>query len=87
MIGANILPARVLRPTDKQACERAFGGIRSLLFEYLPGYTGDRGHLYRPLGRRSPPWPAITHRLHVRDGQWRDIVVFFSGVSHGDLAH
>ena len=47
MIGANVLPARVLRPTDKQACERAFGGIRSLLFEYLPGYTGvdvaDRG--------------------------------------------
>ena len=22
VIGANILPARVLRPTDKQACER-----------------------------------------------------------------
>ena len=47
VIGANVLPARVLRPTDKQACERAFGGIRSLLFEYLPGYTGvdvaDRG--------------------------------------------
>jgi hypothetical protein len=47
VIGANILPARVLRPTDKQACERTFGGIRSLLFEYLLGYTGvdvaDRG--------------------------------------------
>ena len=47
MIGANILPARVLRPTDKQACERAFGGVRSLLFEHLLGYTGvdvaDRG--------------------------------------------
>lgn len=47
VLGANILPARVLRPTDKQACERAFGGIRSLLFEHLPGYTGvdtaDRG--------------------------------------------
>jgi hypothetical protein len=47
VIGANILPARVLRPTDKQACERAFGGIRSLLFEHLLGYTGvdvaDRG--------------------------------------------
>jgi len=32
---------------DKAACERAFGGIRSLLFEYLLGYTGvdaaDRG--------------------------------------------
>jgi len=42
-----ILPARVLRPTDKAACERAFGAVRSLLFEYLPGYTGvdvaDRG--------------------------------------------
>jgi hypothetical protein len=47
VIGANILPARVLRPTDKQACERAFGGVRSLLFEHLLGYTGvdvaDRG--------------------------------------------
>lgn len=47
MLGCNILPARVLRPTDKQAVERAFGTIRSLLFEQLPGYTGvdvaDRG--------------------------------------------
>ena len=47
VIGANILPARVLRPTDKQALERAFGGIRSLLFEHLLGYQGvdvaDRG--------------------------------------------
>lgn len=47
VIGANIVPARVLRPTDKQACERAFGSIQSLLFEQLPGYRGvdvaDRG--------------------------------------------
>jgi len=47
VLGANILPARVLRPTDKQAVERAFGGIRSLLFEHLLGYCGvdvaDRG--------------------------------------------
>jgi len=47
VIGANILPARVLRPTDKQAVERAFGAIRSLLFEHLLGYCGvdvaDRG--------------------------------------------
>lgn len=47
VIGANILPARVLRPTDKQAVERAFGGIQSLLFEHLLGYQGvdvaDRG--------------------------------------------
>jgi hypothetical protein len=47
VIGANILPARVLRPTDKQAVERAFGAMRSLLFEQLLGYTGvdvaDRG--------------------------------------------
>jgi hypothetical protein len=47
VIGANILPARVLRPTDKQSVERAFGAIRSLLFEHLLGYTGvdvaDRG--------------------------------------------
>lgn len=39
-VGTNVLPARVLRPTDKQAVERAFGSIRSLLFEMLPGYTG-----------------------------------------------
>ena len=47
VIGCNILPSRVLRPTDKAACERAFGVIRELLFELLPGYTGidtaDRG--------------------------------------------
>ncbi|GAA1625697.1 hypothetical protein GCM10009679_33440 [Saccharothrix algeriensis] len=47
VIGANILPSRVLRPTDKQAIERAFGGIRSLLLEHLLGYQGvdvaDRG--------------------------------------------
>ncbi len=47
IIGANIVPARVLRPTDKAACERAFGAIQSLLFEQLPGYRGidvaDRG--------------------------------------------
>lgn len=46
-LGCNILPARELRPTDKQAVERVFGCIRSLLFEWLPGYTGidvaDRG--------------------------------------------
>jgi hypothetical protein len=40
-------PARVLRPTDKQAVERAFGAIQSLLFEHLLGYQGvdvaDRG--------------------------------------------
>ncbi|MFQ6265480.1 hypothetical protein ACLLO4_03630 [Kutzneria viridogrisea] len=47
VIGANILPARVLRPTDKQAVERAFAAIQSLLFENLLGYQGvdiaDRG--------------------------------------------
>jgi hypothetical protein len=47
VIGANVLPCRVLRPTDKQAVERAFGGIRSLLLDLLPGYRGvdvaDRG--------------------------------------------
>lgn len=47
VIGANIVPSRVMRPTDKQACERAFGAIQSLLFEQLPGYRGvdvaDRG--------------------------------------------
>ncbi|HTQ89570.1 MAG TPA: hypothetical protein VMK84_08755 [Streptosporangiaceae bacterium] len=47
VLGCNILPARVLRPQDKAACERAFGSLRSLLFEHLPGYSGidvaDRG--------------------------------------------
>jgi hypothetical protein len=47
VIGCNILPARVLRPTDKAACERTFAGIQSLLFELLPGWQGidvaDRG--------------------------------------------
>jgi len=47
VLGCNILPARVLRPTDKAACERAFGVVRQLLFEHLTGYAGvdvaDRG--------------------------------------------
>ncbi|MGW2891858.1 transposase [Streptomyces griseoruber] len=47
VLGCNILPSRVLRPTDKQVVERAFGSIRTLLFEQLLGYTGvdvaDRG--------------------------------------------
>lgn len=47
VFGCNILPSRVLRPTDKAAVERAFGVIRQLLFEHLVGYTGvdiaDRG--------------------------------------------
>lgn len=46
-LGVVVLPARVMRPTDKAACERAFGGIRSLLLELLLGYSGvdvaDRG--------------------------------------------
>jgi len=47
VLGCNVLPARTLRPQDKAALERAFGSLRSLLFEHLPGYTGvyvaDRG--------------------------------------------
>jgi len=47
VLGCNILPTRVLRPTDKQAVERTFAGIQSLLFEHLLGYQGvdvaDRG--------------------------------------------
>ncbi|MEU7577675.1 transposase [Streptomyces sp. NPDC041068] len=46
-LGVVLLPARTMRPTDKAACERAFGGIRSLLLELLLGYSGvdvaDRG--------------------------------------------
>ncbi|MEU5439862.1 transposase [Streptomyces griseofuscus] len=47
VIGANIRPSRVLRPPDKQAVERTFGAIQSLLFRILPGFQGidsaDRG--------------------------------------------
>jgi len=47
VLGCNILPSRVLRPTDKHAVERAFGVVRSLLLEHLLGYQGidvaDRG--------------------------------------------
>ncbi|MFC9915723.1 transposase [Streptomyces sp. NPDC127197] len=47
VLGCNVLPSRILRPTDKAAVERAFGAVRTLLFEQLPGYTGidpaDRG--------------------------------------------
>lgn len=47
VFGCNILPARALRPTDKHSVERTFNGIRTLLFEALPGYKGvdvaDRG--------------------------------------------
>jgi hypothetical protein len=46
-LGADLLPARMMRPTDKAACERAFAGIQSLLLEFLLGYRGvdvaDRG--------------------------------------------
>lgn len=46
-LGTDLLPARMMRPSDKAACERAFGGIRSLLLELLLGYSGvdaaDRG--------------------------------------------
>ncbi|MEU3030364.1 transposase [Streptomyces incarnatus] len=46
-LGCRILPARVLRPTDKHTVERVFGSVRSLLFEHIAGYTGidvaDRG--------------------------------------------
>ena len=46
-LGVDLLPARMMRPTDKAACERAFAGIQSLLLEFLLGYQGvdvaDRG--------------------------------------------
>ncbi|MFE7704954.1 transposase [Streptomyces sp. NPDC057486] len=47
IIKTNIKPSRVLRPQDKQAVERTFGGVQSLLFAKLLGYQGvdtaDRG--------------------------------------------
>lgn len=46
-IGCRILPARVLRQTDKFAVERQFLSVQTMLFEYLLGFTGgdvaDRG--------------------------------------------
>ncbi|MFE4825533.1 hypothetical protein [Streptomyces sp. NPDC056672] len=46
-IGCRILPARVLRQTDKFAVERQFHTIQTMLFEHLLGFTGgdvaDRG--------------------------------------------
>ena len=46
-IGCRILPARVLRQTDKFAVERQFLTIQTMLFEHLLGFTGgdvaDRG--------------------------------------------
>ncbi|WP_406344576.1 transposase [Streptomyces sp. NBC_01578] len=46
-IGCRILPARVLRQTDKYAVERQFLTIQTMLFEHLLGFTGgdvaDRG--------------------------------------------
>jgi hypothetical protein len=65
VLGCNVLPARVLRPTDKQAVERAFGGIRSLLFELLLGYQGvdvaDRGA--DPEGDAILTMAAMEHLL------------------------
>ncbi|MFI9581712.1 hypothetical protein ACIHCQ_07690 [Streptomyces sp. NPDC052236] len=46
-IGCRILPARVLRQTDKYAVERQFLTVQTMLFENLLGFTGgdvaDRG--------------------------------------------
>ena len=46
-LGCSILPARVMKATDKAACERAFLSAQTLLFEALPGFRGvdvaDRG--------------------------------------------
>ncbi|MCX5216234.1 transposase [Kitasatospora sp. NBC_00240] len=46
-LGCSILPARMMRATDKAACERAFLSAQTLLFESLPGFRGvdvaDRG--------------------------------------------
>ncbi|MER7151403.1 transposase [Streptomyces lydicus] len=46
-LGCNILPARVLRQTDKFAVERQFSTIQTMLLEHLLGFTGtdtaDRG--------------------------------------------
>ncbi len=47
VLGCNTLPAQRCARRTRQACERAFGAIQSLLFEQLPGFRGidvaDRG--------------------------------------------
>ena len=65
MIGANILPARVLRPTDKQAVERAFSGIQSLLLEILLGWRGIDTPTGAPIPRptRCSPSPQAEHLI------------------------
>jgi transposase InsO family protein len=52
-LGTDLLPARMMRPTDKAACERAFAGIQSLLLELL---------LQRPRSRCSSLPVPYTHR-------------------------
>lgn len=65
VLGTNVRPARVLRPTDKAAVERAFGAIRTLLFEKLPGYSGvdpaDAGA--DPMGDCGLTLPAMEHLI------------------------
>ncbi|WP_211363688.1 hypothetical protein [Saccharothrix saharensis] len=72
VLGAIIVPARVLRPTDKHAVERAFGAIRSLLFEHLRGREEALGSVrcHHRLGREQTP-------DRDRPGLGRD-------VTHGD---
>ena len=69
-MGVVILPARVMRPTDKAACERAFGGIRSLPLEFLVGYSGvdvaDRGA--DPEG--DAVWPGTSAEPGALDGDF-----------------
>lgn len=53
VLGCNILPARVLRPTDKHAVERAFGAARSLLFELLLATRASTSPTVGPTRRRT----------------------------------
>jgi hypothetical protein len=69
VLGCNILPARTLRPQDKAACERAFGVIRSLLFEKLPGYTGVDELESQGRRRVRHRRPAL-HRVPERSGSF-----------------
>jgi hypothetical protein len=63
-LGVDLLPARMMRPTDKAACERAFAGIQSLLLETPGGVP-----LWTALGvnvSHRACWPFAG--LHVEPG-------------------
>jgi hypothetical protein len=75
-MGCRILSARVLRPQGKAAVERVFGGIRSLVFEKLPGYPprlrceSGRQSAEPLSGVPSPTAPGCETRLADWSSVW-----------------